>query len=286
MGMLKDRMEADLRLQNLSSETQKKYLSCAYDFAKYHMESPAEMGEEEVREYLLYLIDERELKPSSVKVHAAALKFLYDVTLRRRDVVQSIRMPRVPRQVPQILSGREVESFIGALRSTKYRAIAMTMYGAGLRVSEACKLQIEDIDGKRMVLRVRDGKGGNERYSKLAERLLVVLREYYRHERPPGPYLFPGQPTDKPISPGSVRKAVRKAVNACGISKKVTPHVLRHSFATHLLETGTDIRVIQVLLGHRSIRTTQLYAQVSTQQVSRTKSPLDLLGTKEGEVLG
>ena len=286
MGMLRDRMEADLRLQNLRPGTQKAYLRCAYDFTRYHMKPPADMGAEEVREYLLYLVDDRKLKPSSVKVRAAALKFLYDVTLKRPDVVQSIRMPRVHRQVPEILSGSEVETFIEALKSLKYRAIAMTMYGAGLRVSEACRLQIEDIDSKRMVLRIRDGKGGDERYSKLAARLLAMLREYYRHERPSGSYLFPGQPADKPITPASVRKAVRKAVEACGISKKVTPHVLRHSFATHLLETGTDIRIIQVLLGHRSIRTTQLYTQVSSQQVSRTQSPLDLLGTKEGEVLG
>jgi site-specific recombinase XerD len=195
-------------------------------------------------------------------------------------------MPRVHRKVPEILSGSEIETFIGTFKSTKHRAIAMTMYGAGIRVSEACRLQIEDVDSDRMVLKIRDGKGGDGRYAKLAERLLAVLREYYRQERPPGPYLFPGQPADKPISPESVRKAIRKVVDACGISKKVTPHVLRHSFATHLLETGTDIRIIQVLLGHRSIRTTQLYAQVSTQQVSRTKSPLDLLGTKKGEVLG
>jgi len=286
MGELKDRMEADLRLQNLRPATQKAYLRYAYDYARYHMKSPAEMGEEEVREYLLHLLDERKLKPSSVKVHAAALKFLYEVTLKRPDVVQSIRMPRVHRKVPEILSGSEVETFVGSLASLKYRALVMTMYGAGLRVSEACKLEIEDIDSKRMVIRVRDGKGGRGRYAKLAERMLEVLREYYRHEKPPGPYLFPGQPADRPLSTSSVRKAVREAVEACPISKKVTPHVLRHSFATHLLETGTDIRIIQVLLGHRSIRTTQLYAQVSTNQVSRTKSPLDLLGTKEGKVLG
>ncbi len=286
MGDLKDRMEADLRLLNLGAGTQKAYLRYAYNFAKYFMKSPADMGQEEVREYLLHLIDERKLQPSTVKVHAAALKLLYDVTLKRPDVVQSVRMPRVPRQVPEILSGSEIETFIGAFESTMYRAIAMTMYGAGLRVSEACRLQIGDIDSKRMVIRVRRGKGDKGRYSKLAERLLVVLREYYRHAKPPGPYLFPGQPADKPISRESVGRAVRRVVKACGISKRVTPHILRHSFATHLLETGTDIRVIQVLLGHSSIRTTQLYAQVSTQQVSRTKSPLDLLGTKEGKVLG
>ncbi len=286
MGDLKDRMEADLRILNLGAGTQKAYLRYAYNFTKYFMKSPADMGEEEVREYLLHLLDERELKPSTVKVHTAALKLLYNVTLKRPDVVRSIRMPRVPQQVPEILSGSEVETFLESLESPMYRAIAMTMYGAGLRVSEACRLQIEDIDSKRMVIRIRNGKGGKGRYSKLAERLLVVLREYYRHARPPGSYLFPGQPADKPISPESVRRAMNKATEACGISKRLTPHVLRHSFATHLHETGTDIRVIQVLLGHRSIRATQLYAQVSTQQVSRTKSPLDLLGTKEGKVLG
>ena len=157
MGVLRDRMEADLELQNLRPATQAAYLRNVYVFTRHYMRSPEEMGEEEVRNYLLHLYRVRGLKPSSVKVHTAALKFLYKETLRRPEVVQSIRMPRVPRQIPEILSGSEVETFLGSLESLKYRAIVMTMYGAGIRVSEACKLQIEDIDSKRMVLWIRDG---------------------------------------------------------------------------------------------------------------------------------
>ncbi len=286
MGKLRDRMEADLKLQNLSPRTQTEYLRNVYRFTAHYMRSPEELGEEEVRSYLLYLYEVRGLKPSSVKVHTASLKFLYSVTLKRPEVVQWIRMPRVPRTIPEVLSGSEIMLFLEAMESPKYRAVAMTMYSAGLRVSEACRLQIEDIDSKRMVLLVRNGKGRHERYSKLSHRQLAMLREYYRQERPPSSYLFPGQQPGKPLSPESVRRAIKKAVESCGFSKKVTPHVLRHSFATHLLEAGVDIRTIQVLLGHRSIRTSQLYAQVSTRQISRTPSPLDLLGTKEGEVLG
>lgn len=286
MGMLRERMKADLMIQNLRPSTQKEYLRCCYRFAEHYMRSPAGLDTDDVRGYLLHLLVERKLKPTSMKVHIAALKFMYTVTLGRPDVVKSIRMPRVPRKLPDILSGSEVEKVLGTVASMKYRAILMTAYGAGLRISEACRLRVEDIDSKRMIIQVRDGKGGHDRNSKLGDRLLNVLREYYRWERPPRPYLFPGQKPVKPISSESVRKALRKAVEECGITKRVTPHVFRHSFATHMHEAGYDIRTIQVLLGHKSIRTTQLYAQVSTHQISRTKSPLDLLGTKEGEVLG
>jgi site-specific recombinase XerD len=286
MGMLRERMKADLKIQNLRRSTQEEYLRCCHRFAAHYMRSPVELDKDDVRGYLLHLLAVKKLNPSSVKVQVAALKFLYRVTLGRPEVVESIRMPRVPRKLPDILSGSEVEKLLGTVESMKYRAILMTAYGSGLRISEACRLRFEDIDSKRMIIQVRDGKGGHDRSSKLGDRLLNVLREYYRRERPTRPYLFPGQKPGKPISSESVRKALRKAVEECGITKRVTPHVFRHSFATHLHESGNDIRTIQVLLGHKSIRTTQLYAQVSTHQISRTKSPLDLLGTKEGEVLG
>jgi site-specific recombinase XerD len=279
-------MEADLKLRNLRPSTQESYLACAKALAKFHRRSPADLGGEEVKAFLLDLRDVRKRSPSTLKVHVAALKFLYEVTLQRPEVVRSIPSPRVPEKLPQILSGTEVEALLGAVSSVKYRALLMTTYGAGLRIGEACRLKSTDIDSKRMVIRVEDGKGGRDRYAMLSARLLLVLREYYREIRPEPPYLFPGQQPAEPIQADSVRAVLKVVVRECGITKPVTPHLLRHSFATHLLESGTDLRTIQVLLGHRSIRTTQRYAQVSTGLISRTVSPLDLIGTPKGEVLG
>jgi len=160
------------------------------------------------------------------------------------------------------------------------------MYAAGLRVSEACKLSVNDIDSRRMLIHIREGKGGRNRFAMLSRRLQHVLREYWRAERPGPPHLFPGQRPGTTLSVSSVQQALARAGRQCGITKRVTPHLLRHSFASHMLELGIDTRVIQVVLGHRSIRSTQLYAQVSSQLIGRAKCPLDLLGTKESEVLG
>jgi integrase/recombinase XerD len=286
MGSLKQRMEAELKLQNYCERTQEEYLRCARRLAEHFMRSPEELGAEEVRGYLLHLVTVRKLSPSNMKVHIAALKFLYKVTLRRPEVVETLRMPRTPRRLPVVLSGKEVEAVLAKTRSLKYRALVMTLYGAGLRVSEACRLRIADIDSTRMVLRVHNGKGAKDRDVMLSQRLLATYREYYRHERPKGEYLFPGRVAGAPITPRSVGMALNAAAKAAGLAKRVTPHIMRHTFATHLLESGTDIRTIQVLLGHSSIQTTQLYAQVSTRHIGRTRSPLDMVGTKEGEVLG
>ncbi len=284
MGVLKERMEADLKLRNLRPSTQASYLRCARLLAKHYMRSPAELSEEEVRGFLLYLQDERQAKPSTLKVYIAAFKFLYNVTLQRPEVVAHLRGPKIPRKVPEILSGSEVEALFAEVFSVKYRAVLMTTYGAGLRISEVCRLRTHDIDSDRMLIHVREGKGGDSRYAMLSQRLLVVLRAYWKEIRPAGPYLFPGRRADRPITRKTISGVLARAAARCGLDKRVTPHILRHSFATHLLESGTDIRTIQVLLGHRSITSTQLYAQVSPGRISRTRSPLDLLGT--GRVLG
>jgi integrase/recombinase XerD len=226
------------------------------------------------------------MKPSTVRVYVAALRFLYTVTLRRPEVVQYLRGPKVPRHVPTVLSGSEVAELLEAVHSVKYRAVLMTTYGAGLRISEVCRLRTEDIDSRRMLIHVREGKGGDSRYALLSPRLLAVLRAYWKETRPAGPYLFPGRRADRPITRETIRGALTRAATRCGLDKRVTPHLLRHSFATHLLESGTDIRTIQVLLGHRSIVSTQVYTQVSTRHLSQTRSPLDLLGTPAGKVLG
>jgi integrase/recombinase XerD len=286
MEKLKDRMKADLRLRNLRPSTQQNYLRFAQSFAAYHDRSPMKMGWEDVRSFLLHLREEKGLSPSSQKVCVAALKFLYTVTLNRPEVVRPFFMPKIPQHLPEILSGQEVEALFVAVRNLKYRAVLMTTYGAGLRISETCSLRIQDIDSQRMLIRVEEGKGGRQRYTILSRRLLHMLRTYYKHERPQGTYLFPGRKPLSPLSTASVREVLRSAVQQTGLTKRVTPHILRHSFATHLLESGTDIRVIQVLLGHRSIRTTTGYTQVSTRHLAGTQSPLDLLGTDKAAPLG
>ena len=283
MGKLKDRMAADMEMRAYSAGTREKYLGCATRFAAYFMRSPAMMGEEQIREYLLHLSREKKVGPGALKMSVAALKFLYTHTLNRPEEVERIPWPKAPKPLPTILSGTEVSRLLESLRSLKHRMMAMTAYGGGLRVSETCRLQVGDIDSDRMLIHVRDGKRGRDRYVMLPKRLLLCLRTYWKEARPPGPYLFPGRSPDGHIGASTARTAVRKAAKDAGINKRVTPHVLRFSFATHLLETGSDIRTIQVLLGHGSIRTTERYTRVSKAHVGRVKSPLDLLGTEEGD---
>lgn len=284
MAEIKDRMAQDLALRNLAGSTRQSYLSRTKAFVRHFMIDPRKMGEHEVRTYLL----NRSLtvQPATVAVDLAAIKFLYSVTLDRPEVVVRIPSPKVPKKLPDILAGSEVVALLAAIESLMHRTIMTVAYAAGLRVFEACALKHEDIDSARMLIKVREAKGSKQRYVMLAQNLLLGLREYFRVTRPPRPWLFPGQKPDSHIGPNAVRKALRKAVEQVGLTKRVTPHVLRHSFATHLLETGADIRTIQVLLGHASIRSTQLYTRVSTAHVARTTSPLDRLGTEQGEVLG
>ena len=286
MGELRERMDADLRLRNYRPGTRQQYLSCAHNFAKHFMRPPEVMGGAEIKEFILHLMDNECAGLARLKMHIASLKFLYTHTLDRPEEVVRLPWPKVPRTLPDILSGREAETLLVSVDSLKHRAVLMTTYGAGLRVTEACTLHIADIDSQRMLIHVRDGKRGRDRYVMLPERLLLVLREYYRACRPAEPYLFPGQSADRPISAATVRKAVKRAAQKVGLRKRVTPHSLRHAFATHLLENGEDVRVIQALLGHSSIRTTARYTQVSRRHVGRTQSPLDVLGTDKAQALG
>jgi site-specific recombinase XerD len=188
-------------------------------------------------------------------------------------------------KLPVVLSGTEVHKLLEAIRSPKYRAIMMAQYAGGLRISEACRLRPEDIDSNRMVIHIRGGKGGRDRYTVLSERLLAYLRDYFRKYRPEG-WLFPGETSEGHASPQTSRRVFHAARSAAGISKKVTPHVLRHCFATHLLESGVDITVVQSLLGHGSLRATEVYTHISVEHIGRVKSPLDLLGTPAAKPLG
>ena len=285
MAQLRDQMIEDLRLRGYARATCKHYVDCARAFAAYHRRPPQQMGELEVREFLMHLAEVRHASPALRKLHVAGIKFLYEVTLRRPEVVAAIPWPKVVHGLPRILSGSEVLALLEGIESVKYRAIVMATYGCGLRISEVCCLKTEDIDSQRMVIRV-DGKGGQQRYVQLPERVLFLLRRYWVAEHPKRPWLFPGEQPGCCVSASAVRYHLHASARRAGLTKRVTPHVLRHSFATHLLELGTDVRVIQMLLGHRSIRTTVRYTRVTNRLVSSTKSPVDVLGTAAQRKIG
>ncbi|MHC4213415.1 MAG: tyrosine-type recombinase/integrase [Planctomycetota bacterium] len=286
MGQLRDRMQADLKIGGYSPSTQKVYLLYARQFAAHYMRSPAEMGADEVRQFLLHLLEEREISRETLRQVRSALRFLYGVTLNRPIEVEWLPPPRRQKPLPVVLSGSEVQALFEAVQAPNHRAILMSMYAGGLRISEACRLRVEDIDSKRMMIHIRNAKGAVDRYTFLAERLLHDLRDHWRCTRPSGGWMFPGRTASRHLSTESVRKVFRKAIVAAGIKKAVTPHVLRHSFATHLLECGTDVTVVQAVLGHRSLRTTEVYTHVSQEHIARTRSPLDVLGTPAASILG
>jgi site-specific recombinase XerD len=285
MGHIREKMKADLELRGLAPNTQKEYLRRAQNFVAYHKRSPTEMGEREIRGFLLHLVNEKHAGPGTHHMYVAAIKFLYATTLGRPQEVANIPWPRRPQKLPDILTGEEVERLFRAIQSLRHRAILMVAYGAGLRISEACALLLEDIDSVRMLIHVRDGKRSKDRYVMLSQRLLQVLRLYCKSARPKGPYLFPGLIPGRPITTSAVQRVLHDVVVGCRFQKRVTAHSLRHGFATHLLELGEDIRVIQRLLGHASIQTTARYTKVTERHIGRTTSPLDLLGTKNGQVL-
>jgi integrase/recombinase XerD len=277
MGKLHDRMQEDLLLKAYSPHTQRAYLGCARHFARHYLRSPEDMGEQEIRDFLLHLVRDRKASPATLSMYVNALKFLYNVTLKRPEAVQGLAYPKRPRTLPVILSPEEVLRIFAAIRSVKHKAIIATAYAAGLRSSEVCALRVPDIDSQRRRIHVRAGKGKKDRYVMLGESLLDLLRQYYRKARPQGAYLFPGYKPQRPICTTAVRQVLRRAVREAGLTKRVTMHTLRHCFATHLLERGTDIRILQVLLGHSSIRTTLRYTHVTDPLVQNLVSPLDLI---------
>lgn len=283
MGQLRDRMTQDLQLKGYAPKTVGEYVRCVRCFVAYHKRPAEEMGEPEIRQFLFHLLAERKLSGASRKMYVAALRFLYATTLGRPEVAADIRYPKVPLALPDILSGTEVSQLLDVLASIKYRAIVMTTYGAGLRIREVCALRTGDIDSQRMLIHVRRGKGGQDRLVTLPERVLFTLRRYWIEVRPEGPALFPGKEPGHVISADAVRHHLHAAAAKVGLDKRVTPHLLRHSFATHLLELGTDLRVIQMLLGHSSIRTTLRYTRVTDKHVARIQCPVDVLGTSRAK---
>jgi len=277
MGKLKDQMKTDLLLKRFSPHTTRAYLRCIRDFAKYFMRSPAEMGETEVRQFLLHLTQDRKITPGLQTAYVSAFKFLYRITLRRPEVVEHLPYPKRPKTFPVVLTMQQVLTLFEAIRSPKYKAILALAYGAGLRVSEVCTLKTMDIDSQRMLIHVHLGKGNKDRYVLLGETVLALLQDYYKTARRKGVYLFPGYKPQSPLRTACVWRVMRKAVRKAGLPKKTTVHSLRHAFATHLLESGYDIRIIQALLGHASIQTTQRYTHITDRLLSLVRSPLDLI---------
>jgi len=270
-------MSDDLRLRNRSLRTINTYLACVAHFARHFGKSPALLGPEEIRQYQVYLVEQRRVSWSYFNQVVCALRFLYRHTLGRDWVVAHIPFPRQPKKLPVVLSQDEVIRLFDAVRSLKQRAILMTAYASGLRLAEVTHLQVSDIDSQRMVIRVRQGKGQKDRYVMLSRKLLAVLRLYWRAERPTT-WLFPSKgKQDQPINHSVVQRACHQAGIDAGLRKPVTVRALRHSFATHLLEAGTNIRIIQTLLGHSHVSTTQRYTYVSNKTVRATESPLELL---------
>lgn len=282
MGELYQRMDADLRLRNLSARTREAYLDGASKFVRHFMRSPAEMGNAEVLEYLRDLASSG-TGSSVLRMQIASIKFLYGKTLGRPEVVADIPWPKQRKHLPRAVSLAEVLATLNAIPSLKHRMLLITAYDAGLRVSEATRLRSDDILAERGLIHVV-GKGGKERYVKLSQPLLMALRAYWKAVRPPGPYFFPGINKGRPLDTSSVRRMLRESQDRAGL-KRLSPHVLRHSFATHLLEAGTDVRIIQELLGHGSIRTTMRYTHVSAAHIAAQKTPLEIAGEKAAPLL-
>ena len=278
MTPLRLRMTGDMQVRHFPPRTQSAHLRQVSRFARHFGQSPSLLGPEQIREYQLFLTNRKKMAPSSIRVAVAALRFLYQVTLKRGwDIEQAIPAPKQPRKLPVVASPEEVLHFLDCAPGLKHRAILTACYAAGLRVSEAVSLRPPDIDSHRRVIRVHQGKGRKDRYVMLSPRLLAVLRDYWQTVRPAGrQWLFPGASPAQPLSTKAVVLACQKALRRSRLSKPLTSHSLRHCFAVHLLEAGTDIRTIQLLLGHRSLSTTARTLHLAAFKVSTTTSPLDL----------
>jgi integrase/recombinase XerD len=277
MSPLRRRMIEDMQIRNLAPHTQRAYVEQVVRFARHFRKSPEHLGPAEIRTYLLYLAHDKHLAASSIIVAVSALRFFYTVTLKRSWIVKDdIPTGRQAKKLPVVLSQGEVARFLAAVDNLKHRVILTVCYATGLRISEAVRLTPAAIDSQRMVIRVEQGKGRKDRYVMLPPRLLDMLRDYWRRTHP-GQWLFPGDRPGQPICPLTINHTCREVRQQCGIGKPVTPHSLRHAFAVHLLEAGTDLRTIQLLLGHRNLGTTARYLLIATSKVCATASPFESL---------
>jgi integrase/recombinase XerD len=274
MKTLRESMKQNMELKGFSARTQTCYLGYVKQFAQHYRRSPANLGNPEIKDFLQYMIKEKHASSSGVNQAYSALKFLYETTLDREWVMKKIPRVKKERKLPTVLDREEVQSLLSVIRNLKHRCILMITYSSGLRINETAHLKITDIDSKRMLVKVC-GKGAKERYTLLSQVTLETLRDYWKYYRPKE-WLFPGNPSSKPISTSSIERIFEKAKHIAGITKVATPHTLRHSFATHLLEAGVDLHHVQLLLGHTSPKTTTIYLHVKRKDLARIVSPLDL----------
>lgn len=280
MTRLRKMMLDELQRRNYAQNTVRSYIMAVEDFARYFGQPPQRLGPEHIRQDQVHLFRDRKLAPSTVVGRASALRFLFVKTLRRPYLPDQIPFPKRARRLPMVLSPEEVTLLIGSAKNLMHRAILMTLYASGLRRAELCRLKVADIDSERMVIHVREGKGGRDRDVLLSPKLLETLREYWRWMKPKT-WLFPGMVNnwraDVPMTEKVAWEAVREAKNRAGITKRVSPHTLRHSFATHMLEAGADLRTIQVLLGHAKLADTTVYLHLSRRHLQAVASPVEAL---------
>jgi len=279
---LRKKMIRDMELRRFSESTKDCYLRAVCELAKFYNLSPDKINCMQIQDYILYLSNIRKLKSASINVANAGLRFFFTITLGRTNMALVIPPCKTPKHLPEILSREEILRIFAAVKNQKHLAMLMTGYGGGLRVSEITRLKITDIDSDRMMLRINKGKGEKDRYTILSERLLKELRSYWKVYRPKD-WLFPNERTEQPLGRATPMAVFRAAKKKAGIKKEGGVHLLRHAFATHLLEQGVDIRTIQILLGHGSIRTTVLYLHVARKNLDDIQSPLDLLDVPDFE---
>jgi integrase/recombinase XerD len=284
MTILRQRLIEDLQIRNYAPGTVRSYVAHVAWFSRYHGRSPDQLNQEHVRAFLLHLVRERKVSWSYYNTTVCALRFLYQVTLPRDWPVQHIPYAKRPKKVPSVLSGAEVVRLLECVPDLRYRMVLLTMYATGLRVAEAARLRAQDIDSQRMLIHVHAGKGAKDRLVTLSAVLLESLRSYWRTVRP-ATWLFPARDPQRPLSHARIQQTCRRGAKLAGLTKRVTPHTLRHSFATELLEQGVDIRTIQTLLGHSQLRTTALYTHVSLSRLQHVANPLDRLAADVGRLM-
>jgi integrase/recombinase XerD len=275
---LRKMMLEELQRRNYSQTTVNTYLKVVEDFARHFSRPPDKLGKEQLRAYQVHLLQERKLGVRTVGLHTAALRFFFCKTLKRAYPVEEVPYPRAPRRLPIILTKEEAIRLIDSASNLFHRAMLITMYSTGMRRAELCRLKVEDIDSTRMIIHIRQGKGGKDRDVPLSPKTLETLREYWRWMKPKT-YLFPGtvngSRADKPITPKVLWEACREAAQRAGITKAVRPHLLRHSFATHLVEGGADLPTVQALLGHVDLKPTSIYLHLSERHIKAAGTPLD-----------
>lgn len=284
MSILRQKMIQDMQLRRFSELTQKSYVHAVAGIAKHYRMSPDKITTSQLRDYILYLMHDRKLVWNSINQITAGLRFFFTATIDRHDLSDSIPPRKTPKHLPQILSRDELLSLFTSLRNQKHRTLLMTAYATGLRLYEITSLKVADIDSSRMMIRVEQGKGNKDRYTILSPLLLEELRSYWKSCRP-RLWLFPSTPQTK-MNRATAQSIFKKAKKIAGIKKNVSFHTLRHCFATHLLEAGVDLRTIQIIMGHVSIKSTALYLHVAQKNIAATKSPLDLLGSPAIKQLG